>query len=126
MTLEDYTASQGQLHGSQCFEIVSQICQILEGLHEAKYTFNDLKPDNIMLSSRNTNEVGVSLIDYGYAARYKNGSRHISEDTAKDKFQGNMLFASLNQLNFKNTSRLDDIISLVHLLFYLFNRNELP
>ena len=37
-----------------------------------------------------------------------------------------MLFASLNQLDFNATSRVDDIISWMYLLFYLFNDQELP
>ena len=36
------------------------------------------------------------------------------------------MFASLNQLDFKATSRLDDLYSLMYLLLYLSNDSDLP
>ena len=69
----------------------------------------------------------ATLIDYGFANKYvdENGD-HVSEEETIGKFQGNLLFASLHQLNFKKTSRKDDLTSLSYLLLYLFNKNELP
>ena len=40
-------------------------------------------------------------------------------------FQGNILFASLNQMEFRQTSRRDDLISLFFLLVYLLNRGDI-
>ena len=37
-----------------------------------------------------------------------------------------MIFASLNQLDFKVTSRRDDLLSLCYFLIYLFNAGKLP
>lgn len=40
-------------------------------------------------------------------------------------FRGNIMFASPNQLNFRTTSRRDDLISLVYLMIYMLNQGEL-
>ena len=52
---------------------------------------------------------------------------HLLEDTLEDKnFKGNILFASKNQLEFKLTSRRDDIIALCYMMLYLVNDFVLP
>ena len=53
----------------------------MEDLHNAHYTYNDLKPDNMMLSCNCPDEVVLTLIDFGYASKYKNRSAHIEEGT---------------------------------------------
>lgn len=126
ISLEDYLDAQSGLHGSQCFEIICQLVDIMKDVHGAKYSYNDLKPDNIMLTSTDNGEVRVSLVDFGYAKRYKNGSKHVDQRTLLDNFQGNMLFGSVNQLNFHATSRKDDLYSVMYLLIFLLNDNELP
>ena len=68
------------------------------------------------------------LIDFGYVTKYtdKKGL-HLLEDTLEDKnFKGNILFASKNQLEFKLTSRRDDIIALCYMMLYLVNDFVLP
>jgi serine/threonine protein kinase len=40
---------------------------ILREVHSAGYTYNDLKPDNIMLNNSSNGQVNVTLIDFGYA-----------------------------------------------------------
>ena len=63
----------------------------------------------------------IVLIDYGYASYYRdNNGIHFSEDK-DDKFQGNILFASLNRLNFIKPSRRDDLYSLCKMMIYLLN-----
>lgn len=43
-----------------------------------------------------------------------------------DIFRGNILFSSVNQLEFRPTSRKDDLTSLSYLLLFLFNNCILP
>ena len=79
-----------------------------------------------MLTPTENEKAIVSLIDFGYAKKYKKGKKHIDSRTLLDRFQGNMLFGSYNQLKFHPTSRQDDLQSLLYLLFFLFNGQELP
>ena len=78
-----------------------------------------------------SDELGVYypiLIDFGFAAKYmdKDGN-HIEQGKKEDsRFQGNITFASKHQMDFKITSRRDDLISLCYLLFYVLNNFGLP
>ncbi len=45
----------------------------LQIIHENGYTYNDLKPENIMVSNdlvRGSSNVNVKLIDYGFVNKY--------------------------------------------------------
>ena len=89
----------------------------------SNYVHNDLKPDNIMVN-RKTGE--VTLIDFGMASQYQNpDGTHISASVQTDDFQGNMLYASLDQMNFYKTSRKDDMISVFYILVGLLNNDQL-
>lgn len=59
---------------------------------------------------------------------FKNVTRYLDKDTGKHKnkqktnmFRGNLMFASPNQINYRTTSRRDDIMSLFYLLLFLLN-----
>jgi hypothetical protein len=67
------------------------------------------------------------LIDYGFADKFKeDDGTHIASTETVDTFQGNMLFASVDQLEFKRTTRRDDLISLSYLMLFLLNNCEFP
>ncbi len=106
---------------------------MLESVHAAGYIYNDLKLDNIMVGFKNKlpkehNEenaladASLHLVDFGFATRYidKLTGLHIQKDEV-ETFRGNMIFGSLNQLNFMTTSRRDDVISLCYMLIYILN-----
>jgi hypothetical protein len=50
---------------------------------------------------------------------------HLPNDEM-EKFKGNLIFATLNTLNFNRPSRKDDLISLCYLLFNMLNGGDLP
>ena len=72
--------------------------------------------------NRKTGE--LTLIDFGFASKYlnKDGS-HIKATETNENFQGNMIFASYDQMNFFKTSRKDDIISTFNMFVELLNDN---
>jgi len=76
--------------------------------------------------SSNKNDNNVVLIDYGYAARFedKNG-KHITQHEIED-FRGNVLFASVSQLEFQSNSRKSDLLSICYLLIFMLNDLEMP
>ena len=64
----------------------------------------------------------VVLIDFGFAEKYiDKNDIHISDIELKDSFRGNILFSSLEQMQFKTTSRKDDLVSLCYMIMYLLN-----
>lgn len=101
-------------------------------MHDSRRTYNDLKLANIMVNYKDIQNVEfqnlrTTLIDFGFSHKFvdQNGN-HVSNNATVEKFQGNLLFSSLDQLNFKVTSRKDDMISLTYLLMFLLNDNEMP
>ena len=65
----------------------------------------------------------VFLIDFGFAKKFlkKDGKTHLEESKTVDEFSGNIHFASGRQMNFLETSRKDDIVSLFYLLIFMLN-----
>ena len=47
------------------------------------------------------------------------------EQVDTEMFQGNLIFSSLNQLNFKSTSRRDDLISLAYMMSLMIQKGKL-
>ena len=74
-----------------------------------------------------TQEPLVSLTDFGFASSYlKAHGEHISEKQTVKYFRGNLLFSSVNQMEFMTTSRRDDLIPLFLLTLYMLNEGEMP
>ena len=76
------------------------------------------------------NEVGSEaavLIDFGFVQKYRDSKGvHNPEGIERKNFQGNMMFASIDQMDFKETSRRDDLASLAYMMLYLMNEQNLP
>jgi serine/threonine protein kinase len=113
----------------------------METLHDLGFVYNDLKPDNILIGDDSIKQYisqkakgfeesdmanhKLRLIDFGLASRYlDNEGNHIAEG-GQTKFKGSMLFASSTAFKFMETSRRDDLISLVYLLVFLLDLSRL-
>ena len=130
INLKDYVE---QCHGLQKVEQILTVCEqlfdSLKVVHTAGRVYNDLKPENVMISF---NEQGgqvqeqVTLIDFGLTSKYmRKDKTHIQDSEITEIFCGNIHFASLDQMNFYRTSRKDDIISLFLMMIWLLNNNDL-
>lgn len=109
--------------------ICEQLIDSFNIVHTAGRVYNDLKPENVMISFSKNDEGEVSehvtLIDFGLATKYKNENKsHIKDTEHTDMFKGNIHFSSLDQMNFYKTSRKDDIISLFLMMVWLLNGNQ--
>jgi serine/threonine protein kinase len=137
MNLENYFEMMDhKMSKNSVYDAGTAILSMLEATHKAGYVFNDLKLDNVMvgygqrLSKKITTESVFSnctlhLIDFGFATKYKDRKGVHNPKVQIDKFRGNMIFASRNQLQFYATSRRDDLISLCYVLIYLLNEGSL-
>jgi serine/threonine protein kinase len=101
----------------------------MEKVHESGYTYNDLKLDNILVGDLNQSLNSmheVRLVDFGFAERFRDKDGNHIKEVDVQVFRSNMIFASPNQLEFKTTSRRDDLKSLCYLLVYLFKSTNVP
>ena len=73
-----------------------------------------------------SNQIKVHLVDFGFADKFisEDTRKHIDEKEQLDMFQGNLMFASLDQMNFYKTSRKDDLLSLFYLMVHLLNNDS--
>ena len=119
------------------YDIGTALLTTLEATHKAGYVFNDLKLDNLMVGYNQKifkktpygvsmfSQCSIHLVDFGYATKYlMSQGKHILETETK-VFRGNIIFASKSQLEFKVTSRKDDLISACYILVYLLNQGKL-
>lgn len=101
-------------------------------VHKAGRTYNDMKPQNVMISYKNkevfnSSELDVTIIDFGFVDKFKDdkkGYAHIERSETVDMFQGNLLFASVDHMKFFRTSRKDDIIAIFYMMVHLMCYNN--
>lgn len=65
------------------------------------------------------------IIDFGIATKYLLPSGKHIEKTESDRFKGSMIFASKNVFHFWESSRRDDLISLVYFLIFYLDESRL-
>ena len=100
--------------------IVQQVLQTLEDIHKRGYLHMDLKPHNIMVGTKNPNE--VYIIDFGVGIKvFDDNSLHVepSEDFQNDGFTP--FYASANILKKLRPSRRDDLIIFGYVLLDMFS-----
>jgi serine/threonine protein kinase len=85
--------------------LFKQLINALENLHSIGFTHNDIKPENVMIDS----ELKVTLIDLGFATKFKDKTGKLLESKEITKFVGNLLYSSLDQMQFKSTAAKDDV-----------------
>lgn len=103
--------------------------KILEKVHQAGFTYNDMKLDNILVGDYlGTPETlhEIRIIDFGFAARYRDTNGDHIKQLETNIFRSNMIFATSNQFEFKASSRRDDMISMCYLLIFLFKGGLVP
>ena len=61
----------------------------------------------------------VTLIDFGMAKPYLNKYSDHVDQSILTEFSGNLIFSSQYQMDFKSTSRRDDLISIFYVLIWL-------
>lgn len=111
-TLEAIAKKRGPISEAEVLDWAKQLCEILDYLHNQipPVIFRDLKPSNIMLTSRGE----IKLIDFGIARHFKHG---LSSDTIA---YGSIGFSAPEQYgDGRQTDARSDIYSLGATLHYL-------
>ena len=101
-------------------------------VHKAGRTYNDMKPQNVMISYKNkevfnSSELDVTIIDFGFVDKFKDEKKayaHIERSETVEMFQGNLLFASVDHMKFFRTSRKDDVIAMFYMMIHLMCNNN--
>lgn len=102
--------------------IAVQSVNLLKIFHKTNYIHRDIKPNNFVINNENNN---IYLIDYGLAKRYRNKNNIHIKFKDNIKFVGTVRYASGNVHIGLESSRRDDLESLLYVLIY-FTKGRLP
>lgn len=99
----------------------------LYAFHRMGYLHRDIKPSNFCLQygNRPGRDPAVKLIDLGLAKRYRTADGNHIRSVRKHTQVGTLRYSSMYSGMFVQSSRRDDIISLVYTLVNIFG-NKLP
>ncbi|CDW90789.1 cg2577-pa [Stylonychia lemnae] len=94
-------STKRKLSMTQILQIGIQLVKQIEQLHAVGYIHRDIKLDNILLK-KNTetalSEFQISLVDFGACRKYLDSQGNHIQKVQENSFQGNLAFASLNQM----------------------------
>ena len=85
--LDQYIERQTRIDFETVLKITVQLIEAFYIVHSSGRTFNDLKPQNIMVEHDSNGELNVVLIDFGFSAKYlTSDDNHISVEGSRDSF----------------------------------------
>jgi serine/threonine-protein kinase len=109
--LKDFLRKNPHLSLMQAYQIASQICDGVEAAHRQGVVHRDLKPQNVIIDSRNQ----IKIIDFGLAH-----SAHLKGLTATGLIMGTPEYMSPEQVTGTKVDERTDIYSLGVMLYELF------
>lgn len=123
-SLEDIKQERGELSEQRVIHIGIDCIKMLKYIHDKCIIHRDIKPANFLLNLDNNIET-LNIIDFGLAKKYVDvDSKHIR--IRRDKpIIGTMRYISTNVHNGIESSRRDDLISMIYMLIYL-RKGRLP
>ena len=116
-SLRDYVRTNGPLTIKEALSICIQLCEGLSKFHKKGFVHRDIKPDNIMIASNDSNAIQVKIIDFGGAKEFQNNK---ASDTTVIGTLGYQAPESLSAVT-RNTA---DIFSIGCVLNFLLTGQE--
>ena len=84
--LDQFITRQKSLDSETVMKITKQLLEAFEIVHSSGRTFNDIKPQNIMVEHDQDGELYIVLIDFGFSAKFLTGGCHTSYEEFKDSY----------------------------------------
>ena len=103
----------------QLYDIGNSLLNVLNHLHQTQIIHRDIKPDNIMYDANGK----LFIIDLGLCAVYPNPPDQL--DT-RSSIIGTPNYISMNVHQYKEPFMKDDVESIMYVLIYKWNNNEVP
>ncbi len=105
-SLEEIIRSTDRLSIKDCLEIMHQVAKALSAIHNQGVYHCDIKPGNIMLTKRNSNELFAKLLDFDIAR-----SQNLSSRTEKGYLMGTICYLSPEYIAHQEITAASDIYS---------------
>ena len=112
------TFSQGQIRSYGI-----QMLDIIEYIHNKKYLYIDIKPENFMFKTED--DEFIKIIDFGLCQKFIDyKGKHIKSKKLSNPI-GTDLYSSVRMMSCTRPGRIDDIECIGYLLLYLYS-GDLP
>lgn len=111
-TLSAFLKENQKIPYPTVINIMAQLCEVLEKIHQKDIVHRDLKPENIMIIPTSQNPFTVKLLDFGLAR-----SQAMSRLTRSDRVLGTPLYASPEQISGLKITPKSDVFSLGIILY---------
>jgi serine/threonine protein kinase len=110
--------------GKELDLMMQKMLDIMKRIHDKLVIHRDIKPDNFMLN----NKKELILIDFGLSTFHLTDEKMKTSDdlSIKNKFIGNIIYASPNIHKHENARKVDDIISIAYIYLLIFLGGTLP
>ena len=94
-----------------------QILDIIEYIHQKRYLYIDIKPENFMFKSKD--DENIKIIDFGLCQKYVSfKGKHIPPKTLSNPI-GTDLYSSIRMMKCEQPGRIDDIECVGYLMLEL-------
>ena len=121
----NYKKSKHDFNPLCAIDILIQMLNSIEALHDRGYIHRDIKPTNFVMGKYLPNDAKaeniVYMVDFGLAKLHLDKNMKAIPPRANTDFRGTLTYASLNAHNKKELSRRDDLWSFFFVILDLLN-----
>lgn len=118
-----YSDEYKNLSETQVKSYILQIIDIIEYIHSKHYVYIDIKPENFMFTSKDSDV--IKIVDFGLCRKYVDFKGNHIKCTPLSNRIGTDSYSSIRMMSGKHPSRIDDLECIGYLLLSLYH-NQLP
>lgn len=117
-----YKKSHNSFDNIKAYDILLQMLEAIEHIHDRGYIHRDIKPTNFVTSLKHPNDnVKVFMVDFGLAKNHLDRNLKPIPPRTNTDFRGTLTYASLNAHYKRELSRRDDMWSFFFVILDLTN-----
>jgi serine/threonine protein kinase len=118
--VSNYKKTKENFSDRLAYEILLQMLNAIEGLHQKGFLHRDIKPTNFVIG-HDENSPKIYMVDFGLSKLHLDRRGRALQPRKDTDFRGTLTYASLNAHYKKELSRRDDLYSFFFVILDLLN-----